>query len=457
MVFGIGLTDATLNRLRDYGFFDVFDDAEQAGDADVVAISTRVPPGRTIQVGDIGSKPGVPIVAICHAGGEAMAVDLMRDGLSGVVAEGNEKALYSFVDPEDFAESLVESYIDREESADGGGHLDPVSGLPNGSAFEANLSELLEAGATPVLLMLRLRNLDTARHRTDPLTVGVLRRRLADAFEDAARRQGAQTFAVDRNTFAVVDARQSIIDLRQFAGGLMRVTEAHAPAGTPLLLAVGAVTCGDCADAEAVLQQADQALTAASHAATSAYVNGDDAAMLLASVTELQVASLLAAEVDEVLPYPDGHCQRVANLAQRIAAEMGLKPRDSGALKLASLLHDVGRVVEPEEGEDVEDALQNSAERASRYALTSAGPEVASAVQHQLERWDGEGPDGIAANDIPLGARIIAVADAIDIWMRPSPDKEALSAAAVVEQLQAESGSRFDPVVAKLAAGLLQG
>lgn len=457
IVFGVGLTDATLNRLRDYGFFDVVDEADRAGDADVVAVSTRVPPGRTIKADDIGSKPGVPLVAICHAGGEAIAVDLMRDGFSGVIAEGNEKALYSFVDPDDYTESLVESFIDHEESGDGGGHVDPVTQLPNGSAFETTLTELLEAGASPVLLMLRLRNLDTARHRTDPLTIGVLRRRLADAFEDAARRRGAETFAVDRNTFAIVDARQAIIDLRAFASGLMRVTEAHAPAGIPLLLAVGAVTCIAGIDGEAVLQQADQALAAASHAPTSAFVNGDDAAMLLASVTELQVASLLAAEVDELLPYPEGHCQRVAKLAERIAEKLGLKGRDVGALKLASLLHDVGRATEPAEGEDPEDTLQNSAERGARYALTSAGPDVASSVQHQMERWDGEGPDGIAGDEIPLGSRIIAVADAVDIWMRPAANEAALSVTAVVENLEAESATRFDPVVTQLAAELLQG
>ncbi len=224
-----------------------------------------------------------------------------------------------------------------------------------------------------------------------------------------------------------------------------------------LILAVGAVTCVDKIDVEAVLQQAEQAVAAASHAATSAFVNGADAAMLLASVTELQVASQLAAQVDELLPYPDGHCQRVASFTGRIAEGLGFKGRDVSELKLAALVHDVGRVTEPAEHEDPEDALQSSAERAARYVLTSAGSAVAKAIQHQLERWDGEGPDGIGAEEIPLGARIIAVADAIDIWMRPAPDDGALSAAAAVEQLEAESGTRFDPVIVKIASGLLQG
>lgn len=457
-VFGVGLTDSSLNRFRDCGFFDVVDDPEQAGNADLVVVSTRVPPGRTVKTNEIAAKPGVPMVALCHAGGEAIAVDLMRNGFAGVVAEGNEPSLYSFIDPEDFTESLVESYISNEEAAAGGtGNLDPVTELPNAAAFETDLAELLEASATPVLLMLRLRNLDTARYRTDPLTVNVLRRRLADAYVDAAHRFGADTYSLDRDTFAVVDSRQAILDLRGFAGGLMRVTEAHAPAGVPMILAVGAINCGEVLHLEAIMQQAEQAMAAASHAPTSAFVQGDEAAMLLASVTELQVASRLAAEVDELLPYPDGHSSRVAAFGGRIAEALGLKSREVSGLRLASLLHDTGRLIEPEEGEDPEDAQQNAAERAGRYALTSAGDAIAKAVQHQLERWDGEGPDGIAAEEIPLGARIIAVADAVDIWMKPGPDEPALSAAAVVERLEQESGKRFDPVVAKLAASLLQG
>ena len=456
VVFGVNLTDSSLNRMRDCGFLDVIDDPEAIGDADVIAVSTRIPPGRMIKREDFAGKPGVPVVAVCHAGGEAIAVELMRGGFSGVIAEGNEPALYSFVDPEDFTETMVETYIENEATGGAaGGNIDPVTGLRNGGAFETDLSDLLAASATPVLLMLRLRNLDTARQRTDPLTVNVLRRRLADAYEDAARRHGADTYAVDRNTFAIIDSRLVILELRSFAEDLMRVTESYAPAGIPMVLAVGAVNCGEIMDLEAVLQQAEQAVTAASHAPASAFVNGAEAATLLASVTEMQVASRLAAQVDELLPYPDGHCSRVATLAGRIGEELGMKGKELAGLKLAALLHDVGRAVDPEEGEDPEDSLQNAAERAGRYALTSGGEHVSKAVQHQRERWDGEGPDGISAEDIPLFARVIAVADAIDIWMRPAAGETALGSAAVVEELEKEAGGQFDPAIARVAVGLL--
>ena len=63
----------------------------------------------------------------------------------------------------------------------------------------------------------------------------------------------------------------------------------------------------------------------------------------------------------------------------------------------------------------------------------------------------------MSTDAIPLGARIIAVADAVDIWMRPAPDEGPLSATAVVDRLGEASGIRFDPAVARVAADLLQG
>lgn len=454
VVFGVGLTDSTHNRMRDCGFFDLIDDVESIGTANLIAVSTRVPPGKTIRRADFDVGPDIPVVAICHSGGEDLAVAMMRDGFSGVVAEGNEHAVYSFVDPEDFEETMVETFMETEEANGGSsGRLDPTIGLPNAAAFESDLTEFMEAGATPVLFMLRLRNLDTARQRTDPLTVNVLRRRLADAYENASRRYAAGTYAIDRNTFAIMDSRQVITDLRGFAGSLMRVTEAHAPAGIPMILAVGSVKCAEMVELNAILQEADQAVAAASHAPTSAFVDGHDAAMLLASVTELQVAARLAAQADEVLPYAEGHSSRVADLAARIGESLGLKGRELASLKLAALLHDVGRT--SASSDDTGKDERTAAEKAGRYALTSAGPVVAKAVSHQLERWDGEGPGGMKADDIPLGSRIIAAADAVDIWMRPASDGPALGTAAVIEKLESEAGSKFDPAVAKAAAGLL--
>ena len=296
IVFGVGLTSSTLNRMRDSGAFDVIDDIESIGSAEVVVVSTRLPPGKIVRRSDFDVDPDVPVVALCHAGGEAVATDMMRNGFVGVVAEGNEQAIYSFINPEDFAETLVETFLETEESnGNPGGRTDPVTGLKNSTAFESDLEEFLEAGATPVLFLLRLRNLDTARQRTDPLTVNVLRRRLADAYENAARRYGSETYSLDRNTFAIVDSRRVIMDLREFAARLMRVTEAHTPAGIPMILAVGAVRCGATLNLQVILQQADQAVAAASHSPTSAFVEGEEAAMLLASITELQVAVRLAA------------------------------------------------------------------------------------------------------------------------------------------------------------------
>ena len=81
--------------------------------------------------------------------------------------------------------------------------------------------------------------------------------------------------------------------------------------------------------------------------------------------------------------------------------------------------------------------------RSSAEALRAAGWDVASAIRHHHERWDGTGfPDGLSGEEIPLAARLIAVADAID---RTS-----------LEEVEAQAGTAFDPEIARLAIQVLR-
>src|SRR5690606_40229059 len=84
-----------------------------------------------------------------------------------------------------------------------------------------------------------------------------------------------------------------------------------------------------------------------------------------------------------------------------------------------------------------------SSDVCSSDLLRAAGWDVASAIRHHHERWDGTGfPDGLAGEDIPLGARLIAVADAID---RMS-----------IEDVEEQAGTAFDPEIARLAVQVLR-
>lgn len=81
---------------------------------------------------------------------------------------------------------------------------------------------------------------------------------------------------------------------------------------------------------------------------------------------------------------------------------------------------------------------------------------VVSAVRHHHERWDGSGyPDGISGPDIPLAARIIAIADAFDAMTTDRPYRKALPYAAALEEILRYAGTHFDPEIAVYAVEIL--
>lgn len=152
-------------------------------------------------------------------------------------------------------------------------------------------------------------------------------------------------------------------------------------------------------------------------------------------------------------PYTHGHSRRVARHAERIAREVGLSRDQVGKVRAAALVHDIGKINvprsllnKPDKLTDDEFALvkRHAADGAVMVAVLG-DPELTAIVRHHHERMDGTGyPDGLAAGDIPVGARIIAVADTFDAitssraYRKPRTHKQAL------EILQAEAGAQLD-------------
>src|SRR5207244_403249 len=172
-------------------------------------------------------------------------------------------------------------------------------------------------------------------------------------------------------------------------------------------------------------------------------------------------AASLAKAVDERDAYTGRHSERVGELAARIARRLGIDEPLIELTRLAGSLHDIGKLAIPEEILRKPDAL-NESERLvvqrhpqiGHRILEGLGVEpVADWVLHHHERWDGAGyPDRLRGNEIPLGARIIFVADAYDamtserIYRRPLTPDEA------IEELDRCAGSQFDPVVVDAVA-----
>jgi two-component system cell cycle response regulator len=157
----------------------------------------------------------------------------------------------------------------------------------------------------------------------------------------------------------------------------------------------------------------------------------------------------------------------VARLAEAIGERMGLSNEDQAQLRQAAELHDVGKLAVPEELLDKPGPLD-----AEEWAfvrrhpligerIIGAAPALAPAarlVRSTHERFDGSGhPDGLAGDQIPLGARIITVCDAFTAMTFPRPYAAQLTVSQAIAELRNCAGTQFDPAVVDALANLIVG
>ncbi len=178
----------------------------------------------------------------------------------------------------------------------------------------------------------------------------------------------------------------------------------------------------------------------------------------------LRVAQALTQAVEAKDSYTEGHLRRVSEYAVAVGSRLGLRGKDLEMIHYASMLHDIGKIGIPEEilrkrgplNEVEAEVMRRHADIGARLLekldlLRDAAPIVRA---HQ-ERYDGAMdetrypgyPMGLRGDDIPLGARIIAVVDAFDAMTTTRPYRAALRADAAISELQRQSGRQFDPRV----------
>ncbi len=167
-----------------------------------------------------------------------------------------------------------------------------------------------------------------------------------------------------------------------------------------------------------------------------------------------RAAASLAKAVDARDVYTGSHSERVSDLAARVAERMGLAQEIVELTRLAASLHDLGKLAIPEEIlrkpgplTDPERLVLERHPQIGYRMLESLGVDpVAEWVLHHHERWDGTGyPDGLHEDDIPLGARIIFVADAFDAMTNDRVYQGKLSVGAALDELERCAGTQFDP------------
>ena len=177
------------------------------------------------------------------------------------------------------------------------------------------------------------------------------------------------------------------------------------------------------------------------------------------------LASALANAIEARDEYLHGHCERLAALAVRVAELLGLKADEVETVRLGAILHDVGKIGIPDRVLLKPGALDEEERR-----IVETHPEIGDKllepldllagarpiVRHHHERWDGTGyPDRLATTAIPLGARIVAVADSVEVMSSRQLYRQPRNPEQIVHELLQWRGKQWDPEVVDLVLELI--
>lgn len=191
-------------------------------------------------------------------------------------------------------------------------------------------------------------------------------------------------------------------------------------------------------------------------------------ARLFESLEEIyiEVITAMASAIDARDAYTHGHSHRVTEYAVAIGEEMGLSPAEVDIIRNASILHDVGKIGIKEDILKKPGRLTEEERREMEYhpfigtkilqSVKLLEP-VMPLVYHHHERFDGTGyPDGLRGEEIPLGARIISVADAFESMTSDRPYRKALPLEEAISELRYGSGRQFDPRIVEVFMGMAE-
>ncbi len=151
------------------------------------------------------------------------------------------------------------------------------------------------------------------------------------------------------------------------------------------------------------------------------------------------------------------HCRMIGQMSERIGRHLGMAEEELTALRIGGYLHDVGKIAIADRillkpggltDEEYEEIKRHSDLGAAIVGAYEGMSGIATVIRHHHERWDGGGyPDGLVGATTPLGARIVAVADAFDAMTVDRVYRPAMPVQAAWEELRRHAGTQFDPEI----------
>jgi HD-GYP domain-containing protein (c-di-GMP phosphodiesterase class II) len=226
----------------------------------------------------------------------------------------------------------------------------------------------------------------------------------------------------------------------------------------------GLLALGDRIETKPVSRHEATVLEILGHSIATAIRNSeaffDTQNTFFATVAELVVS------LEKRYPYMSGHSQRVCEIALEMGRHLGHTETQLEALRWGALFHDLGELERYEElmqpgvrlSDDARLQLRiESAARSDRMLGERCQGGVRDILRHSAERWDGTGsPDRLCGVEIPLGARIVALADAWDALTHDRPHRAAHSRATAISMIEGRAGKQFDPDLVPLLLEVVQ-
>ena len=194
----------------------------------------------------------------------------------------------------------------------------------------------------------------------------------------------------------------------------------------------------------------------------------DDNRQLLGRMHRSYISTItsLARTVEAKDPMTSGHTERVADIAVMLAGELGFAESELPAVRVGAIIHDIGKIGIPDQillkpgplDPQELDVMRKHPEMSSYIvAELELPPIVKQMVRSHHERFDGGGyPDGLLGEEIPLAARILSVADALDAMTSDRPYRKALPLAVARDEIQDKAGTQFCPRVAGVLAEIMK-